>query len=346
MRRNLKRIALVLVVVVGMTACLYALWPHERLLLEHARRVDQGAWFAKCWDYQWLSSHELLLIYPTTNTSYRFVRHDLLTEQRSELKPFEEIPNPLQEDIQVSPDGKWLLWTVHEYDVVTHEAGHELAVSSKEGVVRFSEEQDNSLLAVCWLADSQHWLEFHASKTSGGKCTHIVRRCMDAPNEVQPLAMPTSPFEVKKVTALPHDHILVQDTIFFGECVLTVKDIGLDAKGQSTVLATRRLQVSSLSSPVAPQGDRLAVFERVSRQPSPMMRWFYRLLRQDGKTQAKDYWTLSVSRLNGSEHREIGSIEIKGTLFARDSLPCLVWLPDGKSVSFSYDKHLYVIPVD
>ena len=50
--------------------------------------------------------------------------------------------------------------------------------------------------------------------------------------------------------------------------------------------------------------------------------------------------SLWVSNLDGSRMKELGYV--KGIAF----IPSLRWLPDGKRMSFIYDKALYTVPAD
>lgn len=351
MRRHLKRVVLVLVVVVGIAACLYAMRPRHRLLLEQACRVENG-WVADLSEYVWFSNHELLLTRPMGNGGkFRIVRYDLNSGRQTELASISLPGNLLDEELIVSPDRRWLLCT---YDSLERRGNREwrhgrlCILSTQDGKVRFH--KTYTVFAsymfkwTYWLKDSQRWLEFDPSKNK----TFV--HSLAAPQKAQVVSMPSDIGNVIGVSTLPQGHLLVQEILSArqGASILTLKDIRLHG-GPPIVLSALPLHQMVPPIPhvsVSSQGDRLAIIDSVSRPTSPITHWFYRLFQQEKKANIKDYWTLSVSRLNGIGRREIGRFEKKGDKGEGLDFFSLTWLPDGKSVSFVWNKHLYVIPVD
>jgi len=244
-----------------------------------------------------------------------------LTRALAEMEP------EIVDDEDVSPDGKWLLWS--------ERWGRCLLASVKGTETRTCPEDDDGCYRwVRWLPDSRRWLEFFGCN---GRAHHVLLHDVRRPKLAQ--------------------HVPVagrEDALCSIKCVLSLdravgimgpdRDLGLsepNARAEVFRLGllpptpVRKVGVVSVprGSPrsvphLSPGGDRIA-WEIVVRLPGSLCR-----------TEA---W---VCRTDGAAMRLVGSVtSVSDSDTSSPPSLRLQWLPGGRRLSFEWQDRLYTVPV-
>ena len=307
---------------------------------------------------QWISANEILF---STSTAPKyeiqtFYRRNLKTGQQQKLPELSKTLQAFQANppdyYVVSPDGKWLLtptWQNHYLLAEINGKRHQDFPSLHIEAPRF----------LLWMQDSRHWLESYVV----GNAHKLFLRDVENPQSVQelPLAGDNRLLSYlarvislqKAISIVPPEAEEAKSPV---PPAVKVCILSLEARGK--VLQEYRIPVPKRSQHnsyyVSPQGDKIA-WEIVTLSSDRMGEWLQKYLPflkvQPHNLKRTELW---VCNLDGTDMHEIGCLphpkdqEVEAFLPGRLSPDfwSIVWLPDGKQLSFEYEDKLYTVPVD
>lgn len=315
----------------------WALKPRERMLLEIATRVVGRKEFAL---HCWRNNQEIVLL-DGGNPYYEATLLNVSTRQRTKLTDLDKrLKFNIDRFISSSPDGKWLLCSPFdgEWDVniVTLDGAqaHTWSVGGN--------------LELYWIPGTSHWIRLIGDGYGPYRTLKEIEVCdVNHPSEKQRLPVtPTVRLDSNLLGAT-----VTPDRLFL---LLSLPD-GQQSSDLRLEIVECRIEPSRIvpvhtyhpgrfsrsrelvEIAIAPQGDRMAVVYK-TQTATPWWAFLKRLF-PSLSVEPKEKWWLTLSRLDGTEMREIGVTE-KG-------LGSLQWRPDGKALSFIYYAgDLYTIAVD
>jgi RNA polymerase sigma factor (sigma-70 family) len=301
--------------------------------------------------YGWLSTDALLLALPDKDYPRgKLVRRNLTTGEETPLPALTKLYNKADGGCipQISPDGQWVLW----WDMKIHDVsiyGARLDGSGSFRVPKAKAQWDN--LYLFWLTDSRHFVELALTVSAKGQqFTRALTRSVDKPNVAESLPIPeSSPLQAACCFAGTDIALAAGDRLValpwglrgYGgvEPQFTIGEAGVGPNGKPD-------RTSTVS---APPGSTLRCGAAIS-PCSDCIAWLAAKNKKGGGT-IVSIW---VSRLDGSDWRELGWQEAPDPdigfgdhlgKFMAAAPGGLLWLPDGKTLSFSFKGDLYTIPV-
>jgi hypothetical protein len=292
--------------------------------------------------YYWLSPTEVLFFTSPTRKQFRgaldnlmFVKIDIRTGKETRLTHLADLFNRTEgrlSRIQVSPDGKWLLWFGGALD------RERIVLTSIDGSTTRQWHRPKYSGHLLWRTDSQQWMEVLAD---GKRYTEYLLYDL---KQGEPIAR--KPISEQSPLSPPHS---AQGDIHYVECaVFRANDIlsfyshnirSRQLKATEVHRVTQQPEKTSVirypdkANPshisLSPEGDRLAYF----------------LERKAGKQFKRELWVADTdtqsTRLLGHLPVPTPERENKESLEPQS----LCWLPDGERLSFILNDHLYVLPV-
>lgn len=374
--RRWKRYALLLGIIGALIALLWLMLPHERLLTRDATPIATITdWKLPCW--QWRSPHEIIYLRddlaPKMTGEYSVWSRDTSTGNSTALAKInaklKQGPGvPLSGIIgfcglmQVSPDGKNLLWVKDPgprpawswFDFNLESS--RLVKGALDGpfVVR-PDSMHVPMTRWAWTPDSKSWVAL----TVEGDSLHALLYGLDPPTLIRDISL-----NVPKSHSDP-------DMAFPTTCLGFTRDGRLLATywhpQQTDRVDMFSFDLSSSGLPVhtytihpilpdnsdiegialSPLGDRLAWHLLIYRA-SPL-KWLARWL---PSAAVDPGWQdeLWVSALDGSDMKRVG-FQPAGVVLQTSlgnlgfiSMGALRWTPDGKRLSYTYHDKLYTVP--
>jgi hypothetical protein len=304
-------------------------WPQERLLLQRATRIAAADDFEA-----WVSNQEFLRLrqsWPITATQLpQIIRCDTHTGHIQSFAVKQAVVST-HGVILPSPDGRWALcWAgdFQEGDKVT-------AMNLLTGrSLTWPSAGDSYHYENLWMADSRRWLQI--TTVPDGYVT-----LFNLDTSIKPLRLPLSDHHAmlwKKYIVTTQDHLLAYGDVTIREYCLLPR-----------VVRLRTLDVHPPTSQetayptISPSGKYVA-WSCDGEHRSPLAVWLHRWLPAVPAVPQEQY-SLWVSRLDGSQMHEIGSIPVPHEE-QNTELLSPQWLPDEKHLSFTYKDVLYTVPSD
>lgn len=296
--------------------------------------------------YAWLSTHEVLYQRAKSrsreNTEWSFFKRDIATGRDTFLRRLSRVvreqTGSVQADLEPSPDGKWVIWSVLSVDAQWY------VVCSLDGSSYFPAGEQG--LGPFWLNDSRHWVDLVDDTLSSRKPgqetrTQALIHDIKAPHEVKSIPLPhlslTQEAQDGNEYAVVHA-VVWPDTFVMETPLLHDSSHPAIEKVTITTIALRDRPptvheypvnlpngVSVRSMQFSPHGDRIAWWLEEKHNPGVVTLW--------------------ISDLNGHGLRELGEIGIEPSERCPLTLCSLEWLPDGKRLSFLYQDALWTVPV-
>lgn len=308
--------------------------PPEETLLRRAtpiRSLERGPNSA----YFWLSNDELLLLWPDSGggvVRYHPSRRALAAaDGLGKTLADCDLTSERARSLQLSPDGKRLLWPGTERDRVWFAA----EVANGERREWDGSESIGYGAQALWMPDGRHWAE-------------LIDSCNETRLRVHAVGEPGG-FEIRHgFFAGGYRHLGFLDAtraIGIAREVSegTVQAVEYEVRPNPPPRRLFSLKVPSdaygaVEATLSPRGDRLAW--RFEHKPAPFGLRFL-----NGATLVHAFpasrVALWVSRPDGSGMRRIGVVAP-----GSDALQALRWTPDGKRVSFLHGNRLWSVPVD
>ena len=334
-----------------------AVWkfPREQLLLKHAVRREE----AKDWEaYHWISPHEV--VYTTNERPHSrgmFTRLDLATHQKTPLTAINRRIGPHDIDSwEISPDGSRLTW-------ITHDGNNKkfLSVCRLDGS-EYAQWPDKWRQAEAhWTPDSRQLLVFRAvnppppSKRQNGEADPVLFEdaVLRAPGETsggQPLSFPKArlaEFKTESAYYVTPDNGLVVDST---ECTCHATQLELSAFTRQPLLTHVRHVTTDrpysghiVTHKLSPQGNRVAwsVQHEYVIPYTKLLRHYFPKIKDNKRAVIGMY----VSDLDGTNMRDLGHVPVPAKDNDEDITEpgTLEWLPDGKTLSFTYKSALYTV---
>lgn len=339
-------------VLLGLTVALpFSLVPREKLLLERATQIPKaGNWEWRRSNPQWLTNDQLYL----TSTYYGSpdIHCAILDTRTGKLhyltgvnKRLRKVSEWLWRDCQISPDRQWLLEHDREGTSVMHLDGTGLQRIEDAG--RFAQ--------VYWLSDSRRWLHVYC-----GSYGH-------SPPSPE-LTLYSRDGRVEELTNPLQNPLFLSGTMAVGICQNTLITFQANENNEHKVenvrVFKRRLETQDAHSETfsfalhqpgflceaafSPLCDRVAWIIKSDYRPSlrVLMHRFFPSV----KVPVYRRMSLWSSRINGQDQHEVGHLD-KEIVSDDDVIGDgwdgpLLWLPDGKRLSFIHKETLYTVPTD
>jgi hypothetical protein len=309
-----------LLVALGVVECLsVAGGAQEPLLLQRATRIASVKGPDVYSDYcVWLSDHDVISV------DYRqldwhkppvIAFHDLTTGKTHKV-PFVRWPVSTHTEVVCSGDGRWALCLDTDGpEPHTNVIGMDLQTGR---TLEWPSLGDPYHLPNHWLSDSRRWLQFPTLEKG-----YFNVYSVDAPTKVDRLDFPDAPdanWRTHGHFLTNRDHLIIYNDPGIRREPWTKLDIREYRLFPSITLLSKHhfyppagQQIEAVS--FSPAGDRFA--------------WIV----------GEQLW---VSKLDGTDRVEIGRLPAEGWGKGQS----LIWLPDGKRLSFVYNDSLYTVPVD
>jgi hypothetical protein len=331
----------------------------ERLLLDVATpHMKLGRWDESAYPYYWwLSGQEILVFRSATQEGWRdtsrwtAARQDIDTGEQTPFTGLAGVFNrsegmPWESDL--SPDGRWLLWTGKEDRI--------FCATLDGSQFRRAFKRENMEDDILWLGDSRHWVEFRRDREGQRYITTEIGSLDRAPQEPETLPIVAgSPFnssedaDVTYAKALSLARLILPETRWKQDPIHTTRIFELSPSRAAMSICEHTIDLPREAKGVlpyfSPSGDRIAwVFDYT--RPAPWQAWFRRFLpfTPDGR-QEESLW---VSRADGTQMREIGCVRNTHTEDEEDDdeIGAVEWTPDGKQIGFLYKRVFYTVPAD
>jgi hypothetical protein len=359
-RVQMKSRKTTLALTVGLLAGAVALsvwkFPREQRLLEHAVRIEE----AKDWkDYHWISPHEV--VYTTNERPHArgmFTRLDLATHQQTPLTEINHRIGPHDIDSwEVSPDGSRMAWTTHDGS-----SKKILNVCRLDGS-EYAQWPDRWLQAEAhWTPDSRQLLVFRAvnppppKKRGDNNDTPLYEDAvLRAPSQTsggQTLLLPKprlAEFKTESAYYVTPDNGLIVDST---ECTCHATQLELSRfTVRPNLTHVRHLTTDRpysghiVAHKLSPGGQHVAwsVQHEYVIPYTKLLRHYFPKIKENKQSVIGMY----VSDLDGTNMRDLGHVPIPHSdNVDNDDVTepgTLEWLPDGKTLSFTYKNALYTV---
>ena len=317
-------------------ASIFSLLP-DKPLFKHAAKImaieGRWDWEAGYTEYGWLSNHEFLYADYTQGGAghiqhCRLFRYNTRTHRRTALKRLTKLVNCFyHSQMEISPDGKWLLWHGMKDDADTIDA----ATLDGRRHIQWPGGY-YTLHTLDWTADSRHWIDFQQTTSDANLPSEAHIHDVNAP---------------RKETVLP----IAAGSLYGDYTARSSKNIvSLSEPNSQTImhqLQVLEAQIGSRITPLhhvsirppdclvnagitecllSPQGDRIAII-------------FCCDVQTQQKPQTYELW---ICRKDGNKMREVGRWrQDADRWFGAEAWH---WLPDGRHLSFVYNQILWTIP--
>lgn len=268
----------------------------------------------------------MLLLRISEDYTPTFVRHDLRTGVDQPLLALNRLyKHAIGYGLEVSPDGKWLLWKNGQEE--THWA-------TLDGRSHFHV-QGSIMDKILWMADSRHWVELTNESYPSRAAIYPIKT--PGASGVDEISLGSAPAEANC------GMITLDNALITTSGHLLVKRMG----GEAGITEIVELDLTHNGTPGRSFKVRLPadvdVGDLAFSLDGEHAAW---LLRRESRM-----W-LCVSRLNGSQMHLIGAMTITPKDPANpddvlnDPPSSLHWMPDGKRLTFVYKQALYRVSAD
>ena len=297
--------------------------------------------------YTWLSNKEYVYV---NEENHRIYRYHLQSGVSTELKGLIG-GKSWAVSVEASPNGKWLLW---RKQTPSGKIGNQLSLQTYLTDLDHMHTYQKACFSYAWWEpDSRHVLSVDYGNGSVGWKVEIFDAFENRISQTLPVttnaftefnnAFVAAPDRLLELSYLPHNRRLMVQHV---NDPLVITEYGVD----KTFPILRKWLVSpphgtrNAEIKISPTGDRIAwIVDHFYFDP-----WMTSLHRWMPRSQLTPHWRreLWISRLNGSEMREVEHAPVPDRNGDRLIIKDLRWLPDGKRVSFSYDSALWTAPVE
>ena len=286
----------------------------ETPLLQHASKVTHPPFVLE--GYQWVSPNIILFYFLDGDAGWRAARVNVTTQHVTSFRGDQFIQDASASLYDASPDGRWLAGWTHD--------GSLEAISLAGERVRLW--HDDWVLTTFWLPGSRHLLVV----VSGDHEGEIRARIHDVNGpDIQGPSIPFNLVKFMLIGVTTNRHLFC---IWPDDHKIALYDFDLTGTHpMQRVFITPPGDADWYESAVSPRGDRIAyLFNHNSGNNPPRV---YKI-------------SLWVSHADGTQMREVGVQAIGKGSTATSDPSRLLWLPDGKHLSFLLNDNLYTVPAD
>lgn len=313
--------------ILGVVIYFVAMIPRVSSLLPSATRVvDISEEFPYYW---WLSSEELLIFRKSDTQQVMPIRYHIAMRKEWPLKALQELfrKNPGKpETVQVSPNGKWLLWT---------DAKGQTQVATLDGTRSFHVSSSHSSQNR-WLRDSLHWVEL---VSTGEVFSHANFYSVDRPNHITtkpvfpPFPSTSDQTNIARIAIADDEYILVHywneepGKLHPSRIIAATFTPNPLNRGKFS-FTTPRTDYERGALLFAPQTKRIA--------------WILEFYQHFPPYSYTGFWSRKLDMVGV---REIGYLKAFGWKHRAKPLN-VQWLPDGRRLSFVYQNTLWIVPAE
>jgi hypothetical protein len=299
-------------------------------------------------DYFWASPESVFYFRHEEEVSPLLCRYDLKTEEESVYREVSKMwsdDGTYKKDIEISPDGEWVLWTgdYHPQDYSYHGNYGAKIDGSQKFHVGYGPETDIGCGGWKWMPDSRHFEEVT------GRYDEATEEYTEQTYRIRSVERPQSADSVSRKQVGVYSDRRTHHWIANNRVILVDQDLSSKHGSRyhleeiEVTTEPRRLHRWTVSLP--------NTIEREEMQIAPDGQHLAWILFQPTKSKEFHEARVCISRMDGSQMREIGHMNVLplddgGSISADvDSYPHrLKWLPDGNRLSFLYKNALYTVP--
>ena len=292
--------------------------------------------------YGWLSNHEFLYQDYTEGgmervQSCRLFRYDIRTHTRRELKGLTKLVSCFyHSQMEISPDGKWMLWHGGTDGKDTIDAA---TIDGRRHLQWPCGYYTRDVLN--WTVDSRHWVDFHKKDTDDNFPSEAHIHDVNARQKDTVLPIATGSLGDEYDARIQKTIVTLSSPNF--EAVtpqLQVTEAQIGSRVTPIHQYTIRPPASMASLPnvdimdglLSPSGDRIALLISYDAPP------------EKGKPE-QGISGLWICRKDGSDMRNLGDWSQDSNPNHIPELEGLRWLPDGRRLSFVYNNALWTVQV-
>ncbi len=349
--------------------------PHGTPLFSRTKKIlradDQWSWGD--WDhseYGWISDTELFFAEAIPKTGQRvshshLYRYNLRTGRKTHLKRLESLIDCFyHSQVEISPNGKWLLW--HGWN-----KGHEtLDAATLDGRHhRYWAGGYWTSHRLVWTRANRHWIEFQDDGYPSYRTVNAIVHDVNKPNDNRRFPISKESFESNPGDVAVDESIVTigrdDPQEISGGLSVTTASLPPYIKGEQTTkislpanLPNPNITLAILSpdakriAMIVGYGDRVIKGEVVndlsaSNAPNVYSVYYPRSVftRTDANAKLRSYCIL-VCRIDGSGMHEVGTWQEEVNPNIVLDVENLRWLPSGRSLSFFCNDVMYTVPAD
>ncbi len=315
-----------LILVGGGAVLALSLRPRERALMPRASRIVQMS--GRFPYYWWLSDHEVMRFRDPARGDWTFLRLNTKTKKEEPIEQLTRLfvrSGGKPDSVQVSPDGKWALWTGGTGGTV---------VATTDGRRHF-DYPPGKPSEKRWMCESVRWIELlHEDDKSFTSA--ILHNVVDAKESARRWLQPPIPIspqytDVPGMAPTTDDHILASIYVggagHFNPAVILALELGphIERIGKFTLQPPRGCDRGQI------------VFDPIYGNLVWVLHYRPSLAALTGASARTGLW---VTNMHGWATQEVGSLDSTS-----ESGPYTVrWSPDGSRLSFVYRDWLWSVP--
>jgi CDP-diacylglycerol--glycerol-3-phosphate 3-phosphatidyltransferase len=344
-RRKLEKLFLV---IAGLGLCGWILLHPERNLLHRATRLNipSSLLTDDSFTYRWLSTNSIFAVREMSQDEYQPLKVDLPSGKTTPLPGLDALFQGHEKRSDtfrwaLSPDASWILVQICSPSNSAYLAS---TLDGSGSLTRSSPGVRNQFM---WMRNNQGWFELVEQRTNLAVRLHRLdtSECKEISVTLPPRSSSSSRYLLEAVTA---DGSLLaiesQSGNLSGIVELVQIDLGSNPARLMRLPAALPRRANLLDLFVSPDGERLGwllSFQR-SRLSEPRFAGHFPFVDFE-KAHTSALW---VSRIDGSEMREVGHLKL------RASISIAGWTPDGQNFDFGYlnlaedQFQLWTVPVE
>jgi len=291
----------------------------------------------------WLSLHTLLLLNPQ-KSGYSASTYDVIGRVPTQMPSLERLLSGADVNSPpiLSPNGNWLLtqqsvngWFI---PVAVSVDGSQRELWPNDDPSRLHPRIPDQL--PMWLRDNRHWLEFKT--TNGLVQTLMVRHGIgERDKDLGKWYRPDEVFGQDRKGRLLAYRMAVGSQV--KHSLLSYDPANGALTGETVLPIDFDSSLSQIS--LSPGGDRVALVSVTGGDPM-FPNWLTNIIPSIRKSRKPYKLALWVCGTDGKGLHELGCSAENVHPFWPGNLLGLKWLPDGKSISFTYKNRLWITPVD
>ncbi len=337
-RRNRRIWAVVILLGLGVITVWQVMRPDPGSLLARSKRRGVGVW-----DYLWLSDREILYtdLRVRPKSQRLLVKRDVDTEAVTTVRAFKSAQRNFmvgEMTARISPDKKTLLWVGSSYELLPLATTEQRSFPHNRAQIVGNRVLVPFIPSVAWLPDSRRWIEIQGLS----RASSIVLHSPDT-KATTTIPLPTGVGDQEVLGVTPKNQAIISRRRGALLDVLILVDLNANPALVRTLPTVAPPNADIEEMVLSPQGDRIAWKTNTWHDLQSAVSEFMSGLKGTGQRGRVTGYAIWVSRLDGTEMKQLGMERLPNSGFGFEHLR---WLPDGKSVSFVYKNGLYTVPAE
>ena len=320
----------------------------DKLLLDHSSKVaNTSGWELNWRSYSWLDDDRILFFQFNSQSGWQPLCQYVKTGHITYLPQLaKKLAHTLDKhsQVEVSPDGKWLIWTdANKYVFATQVEGSNFFPWKVPVPCR-----------IIWMSDSTHVviLSENLNRSLYNKISKYyidsVRCHHESDSEMNNLLRidNINPYDI---VVFPNGHLITEtstEDISETKKSMTVGVVDVNITNNKSIITNINFPAQGhlIEMGISPNGQSL-VWELESKHRSFFSKLVHRVF-PIFRVQTRSVISLWVSKLDGSNMQEIGHVLLDNNTDYMNLVHHVRWLSGGRKISFIYQNSLYIVPID